>query len=138
MSGLFDRLPGLQLIIGHMGEGLPYALARSSEILSHAAPNLRQPVAAYFQSNIHITTSGYFTQAPLRCAIDVVGIGRLLFSVDYPFSANTSGRAFLGCSLKRRSSGPDDSTLTPPQRRTSPEFAYRLQFAKVSRTSLTL
>jgi predicted TIM-barrel fold metal-dependent hydrolase len=95
VSGIFDRLPALQLIIGHMGEGVPYALARSSGILSHAAPHLRQPVASYFRSNIHITTSGYFTQPPLRCAIEVVGIDRLLFSVDYPFSANTRGRAFL-------------------------------------------
>jgi uncharacterized protein len=95
VSGLFDRLPHLQLIIGHMGEGLPYALARSSQILSGAATHLRQPVAAYFQSNIHITTSGYFTQPPLRAAIDVLGIERILFSVDYPFSPNTRGRAFL-------------------------------------------
>ena len=95
VSGLFDRLPTLQLIIGHMGEGLPYALARSSGILSHAAPHLRQPVADYFQSNIHCTTSGYFTLPPLRCALEVVGIDRLLFSVDYPYSPNTRGRAFL-------------------------------------------
>ena len=95
VSGLFDRLPALQLIIGHMGEGLPYALARSSGVLSHAAPHLRQPVADYFQSNIHCTTSGYFTLPPLRCALDVIGIDRLLFSVDYPYSPNTRGRAFL-------------------------------------------
>jgi hypothetical protein len=85
----------LQLIIGHVGEGLPYALARSSGILSHAAPHLRQPVADYFQSNIHCTTSGYFTLPPLRCALEVVGIDRLLFSVDYPYSPNSRGRAFL-------------------------------------------
>jgi uncharacterized protein len=95
VSGLFDRLPALQLIIGHMGEGVPYALARSSGILSHAAPHLRQPVADYFQSNIHCTTSGYFTQPPLQCAIEVIGIDRLLFSVDYPYSPNTRGRTFL-------------------------------------------
>lgn len=95
VSGLFDRFPALQLIIGHMGEGLPYALARSSAVLSLAASHLRQPVAAYFQSNIHLTTSGYFTHPPLRCAIEVVGLDRLLFSVDYPFSPNTRGRAFL-------------------------------------------
>jgi predicted TIM-barrel fold metal-dependent hydrolase len=95
VSGLFDRFPTLQLIIGHMGEGLPYALARSSAVLSRAAPHLRQPVAAYFESNIHLTTSGYFTQPPLRCALDVVGLDRLLFSIDYPFSPNTRGRAFL-------------------------------------------
>jgi predicted TIM-barrel fold metal-dependent hydrolase len=78
-----------------MGEGLPYALARVSGVLSRGAPHLRQPVAAYFQSNIHVTTSGYFTQPPLRCALDVVGLDRLLFSVDYPFSPNTRGRTFL-------------------------------------------
>jgi hypothetical protein len=94
VSGLFDRLPSLQLIIGHMGEGLPYAMARSSGILTRAA-KLNKPVADYFQSNIHITTSGYFTQPPLQCALDVVGIDRTMFSVDYPFSANAQGRDFL-------------------------------------------
>ncbi len=111
LSGLFDRLPGLQLIIGHMGEGLPYALARSSGVLSHAAPHLRQPVADYFQSNIHITTSGYFTQPPLRCALDVVGIHRILFSVDYPFAPNARGRAFLD-SLTGMLNPPDLEKLT--------------------------
>lgn len=111
VSGLFDRLPKLQLIIGHMGEGLPYALARSSGILSHAAPWLHQSVADYFRSNIHITTSGYFTKPPLRCAIDVVGIDRLLFSVDYPFSANTRGRAFID-SLPEMLSTDDIAALT--------------------------
>jgi uncharacterized protein len=95
VSGLFDRLPGLQLIIGHMGEGLPYALARSTGILSHAASQLRRPVADYFQSNIHCTTSGYFTVPPLQCALEVIGIDRLLFSVDYPYSPNTRGLTFL-------------------------------------------
>ena len=95
VSGLFDKLPDLQVIIGHMGEGLPYALARSSGVLSQAAPGLRQPVAEYFKSNIHITTSGYFSTPPLQCAIDVVGIDRLMFSVDYPFSPNGRGREYL-------------------------------------------
>jgi predicted TIM-barrel fold metal-dependent hydrolase len=111
VSGIFDRLPNLQLIIGHMGEGLPYALARSSGILSAAAPNLRQPVAGYFQSNIHLTTSGYFTLPPLRCALDVIGIDRLMFSVDYPFSPNTRGRAYLD-ELKSSLSPDDLAKLT--------------------------
>jgi len=93
-SGLFDRFPTLQLMIGHMGEMLPMALARTSLALSHVA-RLRQPVAAYFQSNIHVTTSGYFTLPPLRCALDVVGIDRMMFSIDYPFSATTVGRKYL-------------------------------------------
>jgi len=94
VSGLFDRLPDLQVIIGHMGEGLPYALARSSAVLSRSS-TLRQTVAEYFQTNLHLTTSGYFTQEPLRCAVDVVGLDRMMYSVDYPFSANTKGKTFL-------------------------------------------
>lgn len=94
VSGLFDRMPELQVIIGHMGEGLPYALARSSGILSGPS-HLRQTVAEYFKTNLHITTSGYFTQPPLKCAVDVVGLDRLMYSVDYPFSANTKGKKFL-------------------------------------------
>ncbi len=95
LSGLFDRLPKLQLIIGHMGEGLPYALARSSSSLTPAAPYLRQPVANYFKSNIHIATSGYFTTPPLLCAREVLGMGRLMYSVDYPFVAHTRGKTYL-------------------------------------------
>ncbi len=94
VSGLFARLPELQLIIGHMGEGLPYALARSSAILSPAA-RLPRTVADYLKSNVSITTSGYFTPEPFRCAREVVGLDRLMFSVDYPFSPNTRGRGFL-------------------------------------------
>ena len=94
-AGVFDRLPGLQMIIGHMGEGLPYAMARSSGILSGPA-KLKQTVADYFKSNITVTTSGYFSLPPLQCALDVLGIERLVFSVAYPFSLNTRGAEFLG------------------------------------------
>ncbi|SNT30151.1 hypothetical protein SAMN05421770_10750 [Granulicella rosea] len=93
-AGVFDRLPTLQLVIGHMGEMLPIALARTTAVLSRSG-QLKRPAAEYFQTNIHLTTSGYFTQPPLRCALDVVGIDRLMFSVDYPFSPNTHGRQFL-------------------------------------------
>ena len=94
VSGLFDRLPNLQMIVGHMGEGVPYALARSSGILSPAA-KLPHTVAEYLKNNVAITTSGYFTPEPFRCAREVVGLNNLLFSVDYPFSPNTRGRSFL-------------------------------------------
>jgi predicted TIM-barrel fold metal-dependent hydrolase len=93
-SGVFDRFPTLQLIIGHMGEMLPMALARTSIAVSRAA-RLRQPVADYFQTNIHVTTSGYFTTPPFKLAHEVLGIDRLLYSVDYPFSPNTNGAAYL-------------------------------------------
>jgi uncharacterized protein len=94
VSGVFDKVPGLQLVIGHMGEGLPFALARSSGILSGPA-KLQRTVAEYFKTNIHLTTSGYFTLPPLQCALEVVGIERMMYSVDYPFSPNTKGKEFL-------------------------------------------
>ncbi|HEX5281898.1 MAG TPA: amidohydrolase family protein [Micropepsaceae bacterium] len=95
ISGVFDRHPGLQLIIGHMGEMLPFMLARADHVLTPVSPKLRQRVADYFQTNIWITTSGFFTHAPFQCAMSVIGASRILFAVDYPFSTNRAGRAFL-------------------------------------------
>ena len=94
-SGLFETMSELKLIVGHMGEGVPYALARSSGILSRAT-GLPLTVAEYLKRNVWITTSGYFTAEPFRCAREVVGLDRMMFSVDYPFSPNTRGREFLG------------------------------------------
>jgi uncharacterized protein len=95
VSGLFDRFPDLQIVIGHMGEGVPYALARSSNILGGAVKHLQRSVDEYFRHNFHVTTSGSFTLPPFQCALEVVGIDRLMYSVDYPFSPNTRGRDFL-------------------------------------------
>ena len=95
VSGLFDQLPSLQLILGHMGEGLPYALARSSSVLSRAATQLERSVMETFVQQVHVTTSGYFTKPPFDCAEAVLGIDRMMFSVDYPFSPNEHGRQFL-------------------------------------------
>ena len=94
VSGLFDRLPRLQVIIGHMGENLPFSIARADSVLAHAG-SLGKPVIEYFRTNFHITTSGYFTLPPFLCALMVMGADRLMFSVDYPFSTNIQGRAFL-------------------------------------------
>jgi uncharacterized protein len=49
----------------------------------------------YFRQNIWVTTSGYFNLPPLQCAVEMLGVNRLLFSVDYPFSTNQLGREFL-------------------------------------------
>jgi predicted TIM-barrel fold metal-dependent hydrolase len=93
-SGLFEKLPDLKLIIGHMGEGIPYALERSSAALGRVV-KLPESVADTFRRSVHVTTSGYFTMPPLQCALDVIGIDRLMFSIDYPFSPTTQGRAYL-------------------------------------------
>lgn len=94
LAGVFDRFPRLQVIVGHMGEALPFMLARSETILDPVA-GLSRPLGAYFRDHVHVTTSGFFTVPPLLCALLVLGADRILFSVDYPFSPNARGRAFL-------------------------------------------
>ena len=95
LAGVFDRLPNLQIVIGHMGEMIPFMLARFDEMFTPLAKHLQHPVTDYFLHNFHITTSGFFTDPPLLLAMQVMGVDRIMFSVDYPFSANENGRAFL-------------------------------------------
>jgi predicted TIM-barrel fold metal-dependent hydrolase len=85
LSGAFDRFPRLQLVIGHMGD----------ERLAPELTRLERPVSAYVRENLHLTTSGFFTFPPLLDALLEVGPERILFAVDYPFSPNQRGRAFL-------------------------------------------
>jgi hypothetical protein len=95
VSGLFDRFPKLKMIIGHMGENIPFSLARSQMVFARGALNLKKQLGDYFQENFWLTTSGYFSIPPFLCMLQVVGADRILFSVDYPFSPNTVGRKFL-------------------------------------------
>jgi uncharacterized protein len=94
-SGLFDRFPKLKIIIGHMGEDLPFSIARAESVLSRETKHLKRKIGEYFQENFYITTSGYFTVPPFLCTLQVVGADHILFSVDYPYSPNTAGRNFL-------------------------------------------
>ncbi len=101
LAGVFDRFPALQMIIGHMGEAIPFMLARLDDTLSGgtaldpAKPATELSIPEYFQRNFHITTSGLFTDPPLRCAIDVLGIDKVLFSVDHPFSDGAHARRWI-------------------------------------------
>jgi len=96
-TGTFDRLPDLQIIIGHMGEMLPFMLDRVDAYLTPPARRngLQRSIAETFRSNVWVTTSGMFSTGPLKLLIDVIGIDHVLFSVDYPFCATTQGRDFL-------------------------------------------
>ena len=99
VSGVLDKLPSLQVIVGHMGEGVPYALARSNGVLSLVTKG-RRSVAEVMRDQVWVTTSGYFTRPPFECCREVIGLEKMMYSVDYPFSANTRGRDFLaGLSL---------------------------------------
>jgi predicted TIM-barrel fold metal-dependent hydrolase len=94
-TGVFDRFPRLKIVVGHMGENLPFSIARAEAVLGQVAGGLQRKVGEYFREHFYLTTSGYFTRPPFDCMLQVVGIDRILFSVDYPFSSNETGRAFL-------------------------------------------
>jgi uncharacterized protein len=94
-SGTFERHPGLKLIVGHCGEMLPFMLARIDEMLPPRVTGLPHPPSTYVQRNVWVTTSGMFSLPPVLCAIAVLGVDRVLFSVDYPFAANMAGRQLL-------------------------------------------
>jgi len=86
LSGLFDRLPRLRIILGHMGEMLPVALWRFDNRIQIECPKrLARSVTEYFLENFLITTSGVLDDLVLDFVVKKLGIDRVLFSVDYPF-----------------------------------------------------
>lgn len=89
LSEVFDTFPRLQIILGHLGEGLPYYLWRIDNRNSWMkAPHryaARKPVADYFRANFHVTTSGHFSTPAMIDAVAELGVDRVMFSVDYPF-----------------------------------------------------
>jgi hypothetical protein len=96
LSGTLDRHPGLKIIIGHMGEALPFMLDRIDETTALQAKTLlRRSVRQTLLDQVWITTSGFFTPVPFMAALMTFGADRIMFSVDYPFASNARARAFL-------------------------------------------
>lgn len=96
MSGALDRHPGLKIIVGHMGEALPFMLDRIDETTAaEAKARLRRSVRETILDQVWITTSGFFTMPPFMAALLSFGVDRIMFSVDYPFASNARARAFL-------------------------------------------
>jgi gamma-resorcylate decarboxylase len=86
LSGLFDRFPGTKVILGHMGEMLPFALWRFDNRISIECPRrLAGTVTDYFLANFVITTSGVLDDLVLDFVVKKLGVERVLFSIDYPF-----------------------------------------------------
>ncbi len=87
-AGIFDRHPRAKLVLGHLGEALPYLIWRLDsrwEISNRGAMALEHAPSTYFRRNVWVTTSGMCADAPLRCALDMMGTDRVMFSIDYPF-----------------------------------------------------
>ena len=96
-GGVFDRFPGLKLIVGHMGEGLPFLRWRFDSrfaVYPHGVRLKRAP-SKYFGSNILITTSGVCSAPSLIGAIGEMGAESVLFSVDYPYESTEAAARFI-------------------------------------------
>jgi 5-carboxyvanillate decarboxylase len=92
MSGVFDRYPELQIVIGHMGENIPYSLYRMDWMHDMTMrtgmmerPKLQERPSTYFKRNFAITTSGVNWTPALKFCIDVLGADKIMWAVDYPY-----------------------------------------------------
>ena len=94
VAGVFDRFPRLQIVLGHLGEALPYWLSRfdfmhgiitRTNRYGAAAPKLAKPLSAYLRENFHYTTSGMGWEPPIMYVHQVMGPDRLLYAMDYPY-----------------------------------------------------
>lgn len=108
-AGVFDRHPNLKIIIGHMGELLPFCFTRLNTGLTMAGwllgaesddhaiarPVMRNNVGHYLRENVFITSSGVFDVPVFDCARTMLGLDNLMFSVDYPFQDNFAATEFL-------------------------------------------
>jgi predicted TIM-barrel fold metal-dependent hydrolase len=94
LSGVFDAYPDVKIILGHMGEGLPFLLWRIDHALSRPG---NRPVSfrEQFSRHFYITTSGNFSTPALLCSMMELGVDRILFSVDWPFVANIPGTQWM-------------------------------------------
>ncbi|MFE6365694.1 amidohydrolase family protein [Streptomyces sp. NPDC057806] len=98
-GGVFDDFPEAKLLLGHMGEGLPYVLWRMDSRWNyhnhHGIELARGNPSEYVRHNLYITTSGVCSAAPLLCALLALGPEHILFGTDYPFEDMATATEFL-------------------------------------------
>jgi predicted TIM-barrel fold metal-dependent hydrolase len=94
LSGVFDAYPDVKIILGHMGEGLPFLLWRIDHALSRPG-NRSVSFREQFSQHFYITTSGNFSTPALLCSMMELGVDRILFSVDWPFVPNVPGTKWM-------------------------------------------
>lgn len=97
LGGVFDRFPKLQVVIGHMGEALPFMMprmeAQAKMLPPGAGPKL--PLGDYLRQNLHYTFGGFNYASTFQVLLSTVGPQRIMYSVDYPYGSMTEARAFL-------------------------------------------
>ena len=96
-SGLFDDCPKLKIILGHLGEGIPFAMHRLDTHARAAAERrgLRKAPLDYFRENLLVTTSGNWYEPAFVCTLLAMGIDNMLFAIDWPYESNKVGMEFF-------------------------------------------
>ena len=95
LGGVFDRHPKLQVVIGHMGEGIPFMLPRMNRNLTPQLTKLARPFGDYLRQNVHYTFGGFnFAPTFLNLLLEI-GIDRIMFSADYPYGSMEEAKSFL-------------------------------------------
>ena len=94
LSGVFEKYQNLKIILGHLGETLPFLMWRIDMVLNRPG-NDGIAFRDIFTSHFHITTSGFFSDPALLLCIQEMGIDRILFAVDYPFVPNEPGPKWM-------------------------------------------
>jgi len=94
LSGVLDKYPNVQIILGHLGETLPFLLWRIDLALNRPG-NAGVAFRDLFCSHFYITTSGFFSDPALLCCIQEMGVDRILFAIDYPFVPNEPGPQWM-------------------------------------------
>jgi len=105
LAGVFDRHPGMQVILGHWGEMIPFYLDRIDQALPPQATGLDRGFADVFRQNVYVTPSGMWTQANLDYCVAMLGVERIMYAVDYPFVPHDGAAEFL-----------DDARLTDAEK----------------------
>jgi predicted TIM-barrel fold metal-dependent hydrolase len=93
VGGVFDRFPKLQIILGHLGETLPFTLWRCDWLLRNVGG--QSEFADAFRKHFYLTTSGSFQNSALACSIAEMGVDRIMFAVDYPYNDSTEAVQFI-------------------------------------------
>ena len=96
-AGAFDAHPKLKIILGHLGEGLPFGMHRLNDhsVVAAKRRGLKKAPIDYLRDNLIVTTSGNWYEPAFVCTLMALGADNILFAIDWPYEANTAGMEFL-------------------------------------------
>ncbi|EAC5829788.1 amidohydrolase [Listeria monocytogenes] len=94
LSGIFDKLPNLKIITGHLGEMVPMFLNRMDNTLGHWT-TLERKISDYYRTNVYVTPSGLLYQNEWKFLLNELDENHLIYALDYPFVKPENARTFL-------------------------------------------